>query len=65
LPGQSIDITDLRDGTYRLRAEADQRHRFREVTRRNNRTWAEFELSTRDGLRYAVITKVGPRPRRT
>jgi Lysyl oxidase len=63
LPGQSIDITDLPDGTYRLRAEADKRRWFREVTRKNNRTWAEFELSTRDGLRYALITKVGPRPR--
>jgi hypothetical protein len=65
LPGQSIDITDLPDGTYRLEAEADQRGRFREVTRKNNRTWAEFELSTRDGLRYAEITKVGPQPRGT
>jgi Lysyl oxidase len=63
LPGQSIDITDLPDGTYRLQAEADQRRWFREVTRKNNRTWAEFELSTRDGLRYALVTKVGPAPR--
>jgi hypothetical protein len=63
LPGQSIDITDLPDGKYRLWAEADARGWFREVTRANNRTWADFELSTRDGYRYAIVTKVGPRPR--
>lgn len=64
LPGQSIDITDIPDGTYRLWADADERGSFREVTRKNNRTWADFELTTQqDGLRYAQITKVGPRPR--
>jgi hypothetical protein len=64
LPGQSVDITDLPDGTYRLWAEADERRWFREVTRDNNRTWADIDLSTRPGgLRYALITKVGPRPR--
>ena len=64
LRGQSIDITDLPDGTYRLWAEADERGWFREVTRDNNRTWADFKLSTTpDGLRYALVTKVGPRPR--
>lgn len=64
LPGQTIDITDLPDGTYRLWAEADQPGWFREVTRDNNRTWADFELSTRaNGLRYALVSNVGPRPR--
>jgi hypothetical protein len=64
LPGQNIDITNIPDGTYRLWAEADERRWFREVTRANNRTWAEFELSTSsNGLRYALVTKVGPRPR--
>jgi hypothetical protein len=64
LPGQRIDITDVPDGTYRLWAEADKRGRFREMTRDNNRTFADFELSTRpDGIRYALVKKVGPRPR--
>lgn len=64
LPGQSIDITDLPDGKYRLWAEADRRRWFREVTRDNNRTWVDFDLSTNaDRVRFAQITKVGPRPR--
>ena len=46
-----------------ITAEADARGWFREVTRANNRTWADFELSTRGEYRYAMITKVGPRPR--
>jgi hypothetical protein len=63
LPGQSIDITDLPDGTYRLWAEADAHRWFREVTRDNNRTWVDFQLSTQPGgVRVAQLTKVGPRP---
>jgi hypothetical protein len=62
--GYTVEETDLPDGTYRLWAEADERGWFREVTRDNNRTWADFKLSTTpNGLRYALVTKVGPRPR--
>lgn len=64
LPGQSIDIEGLPDGTYRLRGEADDEGLFREVTRDNNITWVDLELATTpDGLRTALVTDVGPEPR--
>jgi hypothetical protein len=63
LPGQSIDVSDLADGSYRLWAKADERAWFREVTRDNNLTWIDFELSTLpDGLRTARVVEVGPVP---
>ena len=64
LPGQSIDIEGLPDGTYRLLGEADDEALFREVTRDNNITWVDLELATTpDGLRTALVTDVGPEPR--
>ena len=63
LPGQYIDVSGLPDGRYRLWAEVDERGWFREVTRDNNRTWVDIELSTRpDRLRTALIVEVGPEP---
>lgn len=64
LPGQSVDITDLPDGRYRIWAEVDPQEWFTELTRDNNVTWADLELSTRaaDGLRVAVIVGTGPAP---
>jgi hypothetical protein len=63
LPGQSIDVSDLDDGSYRLWAQADERAWFREATRDNNLTWIDFELSTReDGNRFALIVEIGPQP---
>jgi hypothetical protein len=63
LPGQSIDVTDLPDGKYRLWAEVDERAWFRESNRDNNRTWADIDLSTLpDGLRTALVVAVGPEP---
>jgi hypothetical protein len=62
LPGQSIDITDLPDGHYRLWAEVDAEGRFVEANRTNNVTWIDFELITRDGRRFAGLTDVGPEP---
>lgn len=63
LPGQSIDITELPDGDYRLWAEADTGNWFIEVTRDNNRTWVDLEISTRsDGARLARVFDIGPKP---
>ena len=63
LPGQRISIDGLPDGTYRLWSEADERGWFREMTRDNNLTWVDFELSTRpDGVRTALVVDVGPEP---
>ncbi len=63
LPGQSIDVSDLPDGEYRLWAEADQRRWFREADVENNLTWTDFELSTReDGNRFARVVGLGPQP---
>jgi hypothetical protein len=63
LPGQFVDLTGLRDGKYRMWAEVDEAGWFRETRRDNNVTWADFDLSTRDGgVRIAHVTGVGPRP---
>ena len=62
LPGQSIDITDLPDGNYRLWAEVDAESWFIEETRDNNVTWIDFELTTQEGRRFAGLTDVGPEP---
>jgi hypothetical protein len=64
LPGQSVNITDLSDGRYRLWAETDPRAWFREVTRDNNVTWIDLELTTQgpEGTRLAKIVATGPRP---
>jgi hypothetical protein len=66
LPGQSVDITDLPDGRYRIWVEADPQGWFAEVTRDNNVTWVDVKLTTRasDGLRIAVIVGTGPVPAR-
>ncbi|MPZ53611.1 MAG: hypothetical protein GEU79_12920 [Acidimicrobiia bacterium] len=61
LPGQSIDITDLPDGRYRLSARADPNDWFDEVTRDNNDASTDFELTTReDGLRSAEVLRTQP-----
>lgn len=65
LPGQSIDITDLEDGAYRLIAVADPEGWFSESDVANNVTWIDFELLTVDGDRFAQLTEVGPRPAQT
>lgn len=63
LPGQSIDIDGLADGTYRLWAEADPRGWFVETTTENNRTWVDLRLETIEGgSRVAVVIAVGPEP---
>ena len=61
LPGQSIDVTQLPDGRYRLWAEADKKGWFRDARRDNNVTWVNIRLSTSaNGVRAVRITKLGP-----
>ena len=62
LPGQSIDITDLPDGAYRIWAEADAEGWFEESNKENNTTWIDFDLTTDGENRFATITQVGPEP---
>jgi hypothetical protein len=46
LPGQSIDVTDIPDGRYRLRIEVDEGRWFREARRDNNATWTDLTLAS-------------------
>jgi hypothetical protein len=62
LPGQSIDVTGLPDGKYRLWTEVDEQGWFREASRKNNRTWIDLELRmTPQGL-TAPDFRTGPEP---
>jgi hypothetical protein len=61
LVGQSIDVTTAPDGKYRLYATVDDQHWFREVTRADNMSWADIELSTKaNGARAARVVNPGP-----
>jgi hypothetical protein len=62
LPGQSIDVTDLPDGKYRLWTEIDERGWFKEATRADNRTWLDLDLRTTPGGRLAGVIGTGPAP---
>lgn len=63
LPGQSISIADVVDGTYRLWGRADPDGLFVEADTTNNLTWVDFALATTDeGLRTATVVDVGPSP---
>lgn len=62
LPGQSIEVTGLPDGKYRLVTDVDQYGWFREADRENNRTWIDLDLKmTPDGLSANTIG-TGPEP---
>lgn len=61
LPGQSIDISGLPDGRYRLYAEADQNHAFQESDSTNNVTWIDIEvIPVTDTQRAAQVIGEGP-----
>ena len=61
LPGQSIDVTDVPDGRYRLWVDVDEKKWFREKRRDNNVNWVDLELLTKArGARYVRIIRVGP-----
>jgi hypothetical protein len=61
LPGQSIDVTRLPDGKYRLWAKADEMRWFRDSRSDNNVSWVDIEISTSaNGARTTRVVKVGP-----
>ena len=62
LPGQSIDITAVPDGKYRLFTQIDELKLFRESTRANNLTWIDLDVQTTSQGRIAIRTATGPRP---
>jgi hypothetical protein len=58
--GQSIEITDVPDGRYRLRAVADPTDWFKETDETNNETWTIIDLKTVDGVVGVEIVEEGP-----
>jgi len=61
LQGQSIDVTDVPDGRYRLWVEVDENQWFREARRDNNTSWTDLELITRpNGSRRVRNVTSGP-----
>lgn len=63
LPGQSIDITDVPPGEYRLYTRVDEQGWFREANRRNNVTWLDLEITERNGAISVASLGRGPSPR--
>jgi hypothetical protein len=62
LPGQSIDVSGLPDGKYRLWTDIDEPGWFREARSHNNRTWIDLDLEmTPQGLSANTIGR-GPSP---
>jgi hypothetical protein len=59
IPGQSLDVTGLPSGRYRLSVTADPENWFRETNERNNTTWVDFSFSPQRG---ATQLRHGPRP---
>jgi len=57
---QTIEITGVPDGQYRLRAIADPANQLEESDETNNDTWTVVELSTADGVRSVEIVEQGP-----
>lgn len=62
LPGQSLEVTGLPDGRYRLITEIDEHGWFLESDRANNVTWIDLELRmTPAGLSANTVGR-GPAP---
>ena len=62
LPGQSIDVSGLPDGKYRLWTEIDEQGWFREANRSNNRTWIDLDIRMTPGGLSANTIGTGPTP---
>jgi hypothetical protein len=57
---QTIEITGVPDGRYRLRAVADPIDQVEEGNESNNDTWTIVDLSTVDGHRQVDVVEQGP-----
>lgn len=57
---QTIEITGVKDGQYRIRAIADPADQVQESDEANNDTWTVVELSTVDGRRRIKVLEQGP-----
>jgi|SoiMethySBSTD1v2_1073268.scaffolds.fasta_scaffold27014_7 lysyl oxidase len=64
LPGQTIDVSDVPDGRYRLWVTADENGWFHDRSHENNVTWADLELTTKGENRFAEVLDTGPTPRK-
>jgi Lysyl oxidase len=61
LPGQTIDVTDVPDGTYRLWISVDRNGWFHEKRRDNNVTWVDLDIvSDEQGSRDLQNIRSGP-----
>ena len=60
LLGQTINITDIPAGRYRLRAIADPADWFVETDEANNDTWTVVDLKTIDGALQVEVVEQGP-----
>ncbi len=57
---QSIDITGVPDGTYRIREIADPNNWFEESDETNNETWVDVQIATQGGI--PTVSVVGRAP---
>lgn len=57
---QTIEITGVPDGRYRLRAIADPADQIMETNETNNDTWTIVDLTTADGVRRVDLVEQGP-----
>jgi hypothetical protein len=57
---QTIEITAVPDGRFRLRAIADPANQVEESDETNNDTWTVIDLTTVDGTRRIDIVEQGP-----
>jgi hypothetical protein len=57
IPGQSMDVTKLPNGKYRLYVKADPRNWFRESNERNNVTWVDLRIGDQ------IVDVIGRSPR--
>ena len=61
LSDQSVDITNLPDGNYKLVAKADPDALLRELRTDNNESWTRVRVSRQaDGLRKVDVVEIAP-----